>query len=476
MSEQLKKKIEAANKRIEEARAAHKEITELVEMEARDDLTEDEDKEVRRLKKVIKDEQDVLEDLLEQQRSAEEDVKRSGDLDERVQKVLNTTTTEVREPMTYVRADVYNSYLLDVARMQTGNADDEVKERLRRHAIDVKDNPELRAKAAAFSGLEARDLSRVDGAGGYSVPPLWLVNQFIELARPGRAYANLVPNQVLPAKTNSINIPKVQSGTSTAIQTADNATISDTDLADTFINANVTTIAGQQGIAIQVLDQSPIAFDELVFRDLAADYAQRLDLQVIAGTGSGNQVTGVRNTSGITTITATNPGTAQANLNLVYAKIADAINRIHTQRFMEPSVIVMHPRRWAWFTAAVDSTGRPFVVPVADMAFNPVGVFGGVVSQRVVGMMQGLPVVTDPNMPTTVNTNQDVIHVLRAQDLVLFESGVRARALQETKAQNLTVLLQIYGYLAFTAARYAQSVVEITGSSLAAPAFDGANG
>jgi hypothetical protein len=54
-------------------------------------------------------------------------------------------------------------------------------------------------------------------------------------------------------------------------------------------------------------------------------------------------------------------------------------------------------------------------------------------------------------------------------DIVLWESGIRARVLPETKAQNLTVLLQIYSYLAFSAARYPQSVIEITG--LTAPTF-----
>jgi hypothetical protein len=39
---------------------------------------------------------------------------------------------------------------------------------------------------------------------------------------------------------------------------------------------------------------------------------------------------------------------------------------------------------------------------------------------------------------------EDVIYVLRASDLILWESGIRARVLPETKASNLTVLLQIY--------------------------------
>ena len=44
----------------------------------------------------------------------------------------------------------------------------------------------------------------------------------------------------------------------------------------------------------------------------------------------------------------------------------------------------------------------------------------------------------------------------------------RLRMMQVT-ATTLTVLLQIYSYLAFTAARYPASVVEITG--LTAPTF-----
>ena len=52
---------------------------------------------------------------------------------------------------------------------------------------------------------------------------------------------------------------------------------------------------------------------------------------------------------------------------------------------------------------------------------------------------------------------------------MLWQGGIRARVLPETEATTLAVLLQIYSYLAFTAARYPASVVEITG--LTAPTF-----
>ncbi|MFI5793816.1 phage major capsid protein [Streptomyces sp. NPDC051677] len=362
-----------------------------------------------------------------------------------------------REPMTYDQG-TRTSYFADLIRHRVGMDDGSGAERLRRHAEEV------------ASTAEYRDLSRTDGNGGYFVPPLWLMSQFIELARAGRAYANLCTSQPLPPGTDTINIPKVATGASTAIQTADNAAVSETDLTDTSVPAPVRTIAGQQDVAIQLLDQSPVSFDEVIFRDLTADYATKVDLQVISGTGGSGQVTGIRATSGIVTVAYTDASPTVAEL---YSKLADAVQRVHTARFMPPTVIVMHPRRWAWFLAASDSTGRPLVVPNAGNPQNAAATLGVVGSQQVVGQMHGLPVVTDPSMPITLGagTNEDVIHVLRASDLLLFESGLRSRVLPEVGSGTLTVRLQVYGYLAFTAGRYPQSIVELGGSGLVQPAF-----
>jgi hypothetical protein len=102
---------------------------------------------------------------------------------------------------------------------------------------------------------------------------------------------------------------------------------------------------------------------------------------------------------------------------------------------------------------------------------NAAGVVEAVASQQVVGQIQGLPVITDPNIPVNLGAgnNEDVIFVMRASDLVLWEDGIRARVLPEVKAQNLTVVLQIYNYFALTASRFPQSVCQISG--LVAPTF-----
>ena len=359
--------------------------------------------------------------------------------------------------LVYRRGDPRQSWTRDLIRLSLNlDSDGESRRRLTSHAAQVVDHP-------AFQ--EQRDLSRVDGSGGYAVPPAWLMNQYIELARPGRAFANLVQRQPLPGGTDSINIPKLLTGTAVGVQTADNTPVTDVDLTDTFINAPIRTINGQQAVAIQLIDQSPIAFDDVVFRDLVAAHAAATDQQVIAGTGTNGQVLGVDNTPNIGTVPA-----SAVTIQGIYSAIANAIQTVHTTRFLPPEVIVMHPRRWGWFLSLLDNQQRPLFLPAANSPMNVAGVLTDVDSQQVVGQMHGLPVVTDPNITITAGAgNEDIIYVLRASDVVLWESGIKARVLPETKAQNLTVLLQIYSYLAFSAARFPQSVVEITG--LTAPTW-----
>jgi HK97 family phage major capsid protein len=470
VDERLKRLIarrEQAAKEREQVIAQRKAITDLAEEEAREDLSTEEDTEFRDLTAKVKGKDEEIRRFDERITELSEEAERDQQVTEgaiAVRRAQQRAVT-VSEGRTYEQGNG-RSYLQDLMRVQMNmDGDGQATERLRRHAQDVD------------TSKEYRDLSRVDGAGGFFVPPLWLMSQFVELARAGRAYANLTNMQALPPGTDSINIPKVATGTATGIQAAttsggvgDNQAVSETDLTDTSISAPVRTIAGQQDVAIQLLDQSPVSFDQVIFRDLVADYATKADLQVISGSGTFGQVTGVRNTSSIETITYTDATPTVAKL---YSKIADAVQRVHTLRFMPPTVIVMHPRRWAYLLAAADSTGRPLVVPDAGNPQNAIATLGAVAAEQVVGQMHGLPVVTDPSMPTTLGTgtNEDVVHILRASDLLLYESGIRTRVLPEVGSANLTVRLQVYGYLAFTAARYPKSVVEIGGTGLVAPTF-----
>lgn len=432
-------------------------IVQLADDEGRSDLTEAEDSEFQELTTQIRDLDTEIETRAQRITELSEEEQRSSDaaLAFRQAEIASTRVKVNNEARMYERGNG-RSYLQDLAKVQINN-DPEARARLERHAAEVAVDPEY------------RDLTRTDGAGGYFVPPLWL-SEYVELARAGRPTANLVTNLPLPPGTDSINIPKIATGTATAIQPADNSAVQETDLTDTSVQANVKTIAGQQDLAIQLMDQSPFNFDEVVFADLTADYATKVNVQVLRGANSGNEVKGILSATGVNTVTYTDTTPTVAEL---YPKVADGIQKIHTTRYMAPNVIVMHPRRWAWMLAALDSTNRPLVVPNAQGPNNAFATFGEVASQQVVGQFQGLPVVTDPSIPTTngSGTNEDVVIIMRSQDCILYESALRTRILPEVGSGTLTVRLQVYGYLAFTAERQPKGITVVSGSGLAEPTF-----
>jgi hypothetical protein len=132
----------------------------------------------------------------------------------------------------------------------------------------------------------------------------------------------------------------------------------------------------------------------------------------------------------------------------------------------------MHPRRWAWFLASVDSQNRPLVVPNAYNPVNATGILSDVAAENIVGSIQGIPVLVDASVPTTLSSTQDAIIVTRAEDLFLFEDNApRVRVFEEVLSGTLQVRAQVYGYFGFTASRYAKASAKITGTGLAAPTF-----
>jgi HK97 family phage major capsid protein len=367
------------------------------------------------------------------------------------------------------------SYFRDLMATATPGSSEafEAQQRLNLHAqcIDraAADLPkEFRAgpcKRAA--GAETRAVTRVDGAGGYFVAPLWILDEYAAMLRAGRATADRCNVLDLPPGTDSINLPKVNTGTTTAVQTADAAAVSETDLTDTSISGPVRTIAGQNDIALQLMEQSGIAFDEVIFQDLTADYNMQLDRQVLSGSGSSGQVKGIFN-AGLTAVTYTD---ATPTVPELYTPLTQALSQIAKARFLPGDTIVMHPSRWYWITSALDTQNRPLVTPEGGGGVNTIAVLDANAVEGVVGSIGGVPIVADANMTTGygAGSNQDRILVGRLKDAFLFEGALRTRALVEVMSGTLLVRCQLYNYVALIADRYAVSYASIDGTGCITP-------
>jgi HK97 family phage major capsid protein len=362
------------------------------------------------------------------------------------------------EPMTYSR-EASHSYFRDLALQslaRNGHRSDKyqpsVDERLERHGREI--------------AVETRAGTTTDGAGGEFVPPLWLLSEYVPIFRSGRATADLARSLPLPSGTDSVNIPTITTGTLTAVQATENSAATTRDLATGSTTAEVTTVAGYYDASVQLVEQSALAggFDALVYGDLVADRNRATDVLVLSGTGANNQPVGVL-TAAFTTVTV-----ATAAATALYAGIADGMNRVATNRFDMPQVIIMHPRRWFWLVSRFDSQGRPLVTPDAGAGQNLIAAMGMPEAQGVVGTMLGLPVVIDANVPTTTSTHFDDVIVWRPSDAILMEGAPRLEAFRDVLSATLGVRFRLYNYAAFTT-RTSLSAAKLTGAGLTGPTF-----
>lgn len=363
-------------------------------------------------------------------------------------------TQVTKEPEVY-RKDGEHSYFRDLTMVSLNRAGNDARDRLIRNNKVV--------------AVESRALSTTDGAGGDFVPPLWMINDYVELARTARPTADRVRNETLPTGTDQVNVPKILTGTAVAEQATQNTSVQNTDATTGSIAANVATLAGQQVIPVQLIEQSPLNMDSILLADLAADYAAKVDLFVLNNNATNKK--GLLQESGTNAVTYTS---ASPTVALLWSKLADAVQQVTSNRFLPPDTIVMHPRRWAYLLAATDTAGRPIIGVNNGPVFNSLGTASSVAQANgVVGNIAGLDVIVDPQIPTNLGagTNQDPIIVFRSQDSILWEGTPHAEAFRETKADQLSVLLRFYRYAAFTTARYAKSVSVVNGTGLVAPTF-----
>lgn len=355
------------------------------------------------------------------------------------------------------------SFFADAWRMQRG--DGGARERLERHAREIEVEGESVSKRAtttsSFAGL---------------VVPQYLVDLAAPVAQAGRPFANTCHGLPLPEQGTVFYITKGTTNATVDTQAAQNTEVDNTDQVWTDIQVNVQTIAGQQQVSRQSLERGTPGLDTLIYLDLAGNYAVKVDNATLTGTGVGTK--GIQNAGG-------NQATvfgAPADVATFYAKLAGAVNDVLTNRFLPPTHIVMHPRRWAWLIGQTDASDRPLIVPNASQGpQNAVGTpFGANAYGQVVGYLQGLPVVTDANIPISEGTGpEDLVFVYRNTDCLLWEEGggaPRQLRFEERLGHQLTVNLVVYGYIAFTAERYPTGVsiiggVDALGQGLIAPTF-----
>jgi len=458
--------LEAAQKRRDKSTTEVKAILALAQQEGRANLSEEEDTRVTELfaarDKAKADIKGIQSKLETAQRVKAEEA-------EAQRQAAEASPTGVRKPVTResvvrvgaeertYRPDLDRrgkQFLWDVVRGTLFN-DFAAGERLARHMHEERvERPEYLERAVgtgAFTGL---------------VVPQYLTDLYAPATAALRPFADICNGHELPPDGMTVNISRITTATSVALQATENSAVSETNADDTLLTENVQTAAGQQTVSRQAIERGT-GIDDVLFDDLFRRYATTLDSTLI------NQATtGLTNVSTAVTYDDASPTAAE-----LYPKILGAASGGEAALLAQaiPSHAIMHSRRWYWLSSQMTSTW-PFI----NSAGIPVQAGGGAsdvgYNRGVRGMLPiGLNVIVDNNVPINLGTatSQDEIYVVPQAECHLWEdpaAPVFIRA-EQPAAATLGILMVLYGYFAYSFRRYTSGMQKVAGTGLATPTF-----
>ena len=450
--------------------------------------------------------------------------------DERAKTAAAAKTPQVEvvaEPSQYRAGGEYSYYkdLLVTNDTTRAHAPRGAAERIQRHANEMNTilpkREEERRKAAesgideserefrsSFPGLhgsleespfESRaNPSRETGKGGEFVPPLWLVeDDFIPALRAGRVIAPKLRNLPVPPGTDTIKLPKIKLGTEVAPQLMDNAGVASRDIETEYVEAAVKTLAGQEDVAIQLIEQSPgQVFDRVVQEDLLADYHLKVEQNVSFGKGENYTTLNAGTIKGLFPGTEWGAGkrtsTSGTSANVLLSGLNANWSHIAKERFNTDNVHhFINPAFGAYLSSVFDGTsgelGRPLFEATSFPSFNtagltpPVNPAQGYFGKTPLGPDMYISANIPPVLPqaTTEKGEQKKIlfaankepnslvtsgsevysygATVKTDDVWFFESDLRTRVLPEVLSGTLQIRFQVYAYVSLLV-RYGPSL------------------
>lgn len=459
--------LEAAQKRRNKAIAETKAILSIASQEGRSNLTAEEDERIAQLavardgaksdaegiKGKLANANKIKAEELESQRSVEQVTATGVKLPSRAYDQVARVGTEER---TYNRGmdPTGEGFVRDIAR-QALFGEVQASTRLARH---------MQEERVERAGVLTERAAGTGAFAGLTVPQ-YLTDMYAPNAAALRPFADVCNKHPLPADGMSVNISRITTATGVALQATENTAVQETNIDDTLLSINVQTAAGQQTLSRQAIERGT-GVEAVVMDDLFRRYATTLDSTLL------NQATnGLTNVATSTAYVDASPTGPE-----LYPKILGAQSGVDTalMGFGTPDVVVMHSRRWAWLQSQLTSTWPMISQPgiATHAAGNNLATKYGSGARGI--LPNGLVVIVDNNIGTTLGAGtEDEIYVVPTSECHLWEmpnAPVFIRA-EQPAASSLGVLMVLYGYFAYTFARFTNGVAKINGTGLIAPTF-----
>jgi HK97 family phage major capsid protein len=220
---------------------------------------------------------------------------------------------------------------------------------------------------------------------GAGVVPDYLSSEYISIIDTTRVFLGKLRSDPIGSAGMSVVYPKnTGSGPTVAAQSSEFDEPSSTVMTIATQTVDLITYAGANRVSQQLIKRSAPSFVDILFRELASQYATVTDAASIAAS-----VTAAGDTAVLADLGASAPAT--------FAAVSAANTAIIAGVRTTANAIFLAPDRWAQLLELVDSDGRPLLVFGANGPSNAQG-------QSSFGTMQaqyhGLPVYLVPDAAT----------------------------------------------------------------------------
>lgn len=335
-------------------------------------------------------------------------------------RIAPATITITRPEFVYSRGSEHN-YLQDAylqTRGDTGAADRVQKHQGILQAIAVQ---EERAAWDRFMGQDVQVQERAGDVLSSEIPGAYptdfvpgLLTPRILKGRPMGSFYNRVP--IADARPRTF--PKVTTSTTVAVQSAEGAALSATDLATTAVTVTPLMYGAYTDVSRQALDGADPSVLAMIYQDLIEAYAQASETVIKTAVEAGSTASGVA-------ITAATP----------YAGVVANVVNYYATRFRAATGAFIPSAEYSVLLAQADTTGRPLLPQIG--AVNSDGtVDDGAVAVRILSAQGRL------SYASTVNVNVFGI----PSDFVIFESSI-AQFQYDQVVGPQAVRVGLYAYL-----------------------------
>lgn len=318
--------------------------------------------------------------------------------------------------------------------------------------------------------------SAAGGGAAAFVTPMFTEKDYVPYRQYGRPFADETTKRPLPSYGMGIYMPQITGPASVSVQggvnpdgTVASNGVTEADPAQGYLVAGVVITSGEVTSSQAVLDRTgpDFQYDVVIWDQLNRNYDQEWDsyvLQVALNAAGGTSWTGNAGKFALTAAT----GNASGGYS---GQVAQAAAYMETLQgtVLSPNRQFMPPQLWRFISAWSDGQERPVVVPQSAGAFNAWAAAHGDPELSPYGntgfTLGGLPIFTDPNIPTWSTANLPQSIVLDCTQTWTYEGTRIHRVVPQTLAQNLEVIFQQFSYGAVLQ-RYVNAVQKIFGPGM----------